>query len=133
MIGSTLVDVDTIVQTLLKRDLPDAFVIREDDTDVLDNLPVVMWSWVGSGQTGNGPGLFYVTLTLTIVGAGDDVWQQSQIAYTALHLWPVTGTVPDVGWVQDVTDNSLPDTAPAGTGSKTNVRANATFDLQIRH
>lgn len=132
MIGSSLLDIDTIVDTLLRRDLPDAFVIREDDVDTLDNLPAVMWSYVASGQTSNGPGLWPITLTLSIVGPGGDVWQQCQAAYRALHLWPLTGDVPGIGWVNDVDDVALFDHEPAGTGSKTNIRASATFTVLLR-
>lgn len=104
-------DTELLLYTLLSTPDPGVPIQPETDSDSPGALPLVQYDLSGSGATGNGPGLYQVTLDLNVFAYGRDEARRIALAlYARVHSWeqPGQGIVPGLGWVQTVADISYP-------------------------
>lgn len=107
-----MIDPELLVFTLLEAGKPDGWTIEpETDSESLDDLPLLTFNIIGDGQSSNGPGLYTVTLDLSVFTEGIDAAKAGAgVFYDLVHQWdenPITSIVDGVGWVQSVDDISL--------------------------
>lgn len=133
-----MIDPDLLIYLLLDRAAPTGTRITpETDTEVLGELPLWQYHLIGDGQVSNGPGLYTVTLDLSVFAEGLDAARaQARVAYDIVHAWenPAVSIVPDVGWVSSVDDVSLFSLqgTPEITGRQVSQYAGS-FDLALRN
>ena len=126
-----MITLPKLINTLLVRDLPGYTISDELDTDTIDELPAIIFNASGAGQTGNGDGLWFVNLDLTVLYKRGQT-NPAGAVYDAVHAWP-TGAITAFGWVAEVADISLfsPPSTPDVRGRQ--VRQNAgSFALSLR-
>jgi hypothetical protein len=130
-----VIDHETLIDTLLKRDFPNSTVVPEYDVDLLSEFPILFYLLSGAGQDGNGPTLWSASLTVYCHGVPDVAFSTSAAVYDAVHAWQFNGVVPDVGWVTKVTDISLPDRDSSSSiiGDKDVVQYAASYALKLRN
>lgn len=117
--AADLIDDEQLVNHLLKRDAPTpadipwlrtAGVIEAElDVDSIDMLPFTTYRVSGSGQDGNGPGIWTATLTMNVyLESGDAAFDVCRHWYRKVHRWsvPGEGVVDGVGSVSEVEDLS---------------------------
>lgn len=134
-----MIDAERLVYELLDAGKPEGSTVQpERDLESIENLPLVMFNVYGNGQTSNGPGIWFVTLDLTVVGESiDQAKAVASAIYDLVWSWlsdPLNAVVPDVGWVASVSDISYFSRA---AGSAVNVRGasqyDGSFDLELRN
>lgn len=107
-----MIDPEQLLFTLLKAGAPAGTkVAPESDSESLGQLPLWTFNIIGDGQTSNGPGLYEITLDISVFAEGIDTAKAgAKAAYDLVWSWaddPLSAIVPDVGWVSDVADISL--------------------------
>lgn len=134
-----MIDAEHVLYTLLEAGKPAGATVQpERDLDSIEHFPLVMFNVYGNGQTSNGPGIWNVTLDLTVIGGSIDEAKATAAAfYDLVWSWdadPLTAAVDGAGWVQSVSDVSYFSRA---AGSAVNVRGasqyDGSFDLELRN
>ncbi|MBS3177752.1 MULTISPECIES: hypothetical protein [unclassified Pseudoclavibacter] len=100
--------------------------------DVEDKLqlPAIVYTPSGEGQTGNGPGLWLVRLDVQALGAASAAWNTVSDVYAAAHRWP--GRTTKHGHIASVEDLMLPERQPTTVlGQKSVGQYSAAFRLVI--
>jgi len=134
-----MIDPEELLYTLLKRGKPDGSTVApETDLDSIDSLPLVLYDVIGDGQDGNGPGLWNVTLNLSVIGATlDDARTTARAFYDLVWSWnddPEAATVDGVGTVSSVADASLFSRQPSSDIAVHDItQYDGSFDLQLRN
>ena len=104
-----MIDHETLIWSLLTRDMPMGAYF-DSETNIAEDfelpMPALIYSLSNSGQTQNGPNLWTGQLDVTILGKPADAWARASAVYDMVHGWATNGVIPDVGWVQDLTDIS---------------------------
>lgn len=133
-----MIDAELLMSTLLNAGKPPGSTVQpETNLDSIEHLPLALFDVNGDGQTGNGPGLWFVTLDLSVIGDGIDQAKTTAGAfYDLVWSWnePGNGVVDGVGWVSDVSDISYFSRSPV---ADVNVRGTSQYDgafaLQLRN
>lgn len=101
-----LIDDIGILQGLLEEALTPLGieVAREVDEDTADRLPVIVYDTTGSNDdaVANGPGLWDVALTISLIAGTDSgAWEVAKAVDAAVMAWdmPGAGWVPNLGGV----------------------------------
>lgn len=123
-----LPDSEDLVYRKLTARFPDAYVGPEDQPDI--TLPALIYSTDSVGQQGNGPHLWSITVTVTVVGTPTDAWQYAKDLYTEVHSW--AATTDDVGRIVSVTDISAPSRDGDGSDTKTDTQYTGMWTLLVR-
>lgn len=130
-----MIDYETLLDTLIRRDSTAASIGSEYDTDLVRTLPALVYRLTGDGQQANADGLWTVTLTAYVHGAPADAWRIVSELYDAVHAWPAptsTGVVAGVGYVHLVTDVDMPSRQPTSPeGGNTGVQYQASWTLLL--
>lgn len=130
-----MIDYETLIDTLIRRDSTAASIGSEYDTDLVRTLPALVYRLVGDGQQANANGLWTVVLTANVHGAPSDAWRIVSELYDAVHAWPAplsTGVVTGVGYVHLVTDADMPSRQPTSPlGGNTGVQYQASWTLLL--
>ena len=136
--AADLLDDEQLFYFLLSRDKPaDSVVSAELDVDSIDFLPFTTFRVSGSGQDGNGPGLWTATLSLTVyIESGDGAFDVCKHWYQKVHGWalPGVGILADVGSVEQVEDLSKFSRVVSGLSiiGKHATQYVGSFDLTLR-
>lgn len=84
----------------------------------IDRLPIVVYTFIGSGQSLNGPGLWPGSLILNVMGSSlDEATAAMRTVYDLVTSWgkPENGIVDGQGAVEIVEDESLFSLSPKST------------------
>ena len=84
----------------------------------IDRLPLVVYTFIGSGQSTNGPGLWPGSLVVSVMGASlSDATAKMRLVYGVITSWddPENGVVDGQGAVESVEDESLFSLSPKST------------------
>lgn len=117
-----MIDAEVYLATLLARDAEEDFdpgdvvlIAPDIDVDELAELPAVLWTLTGDGQTANADGLWSYTLNLSIFAEGMDAAKKwARFFYKLVHYWndnpALTELVVDGDtiWVSTLDDIDLP-------------------------
>jgi hypothetical protein len=134
-----MIDPEELLHTLLDAGKPaGSTVAPETNLDSIESLPLVLFTVLGPGQDGNGPGLWDVTLDLSVIGATlDDARTTAKAFYDLVWSWnedPAAATVDGVGTVSGVADASLFSRQPTSDVAVHGVtQYDGSFDLQLRN
>ena len=141
--AADLIDDEVLVYQLLTRDVAAqdeitgitvAASIDVDERQPLA-LPHVSFTCSGTGQAGNGPGLWDTALTVSTLAIGMDAAKAlARLTYRIVHGWsdPDTSRVAGIGGVLDVTDIAKPSRQPAATiAAGVLVQYDAIYGLQL--
>jgi hypothetical protein len=107
-----LPDTETYVFNQLSR-IPNVYVGAENNPDI--TIPAIIYSVDPTGQTGNSPRLWLITVTVNVVD--DDpgnAWALTKTVYDTIHSWANT-IATDLGHIAAVND-----TTPPSSGSDQN-------------
>lgn len=130
-----MIDYETLIDTLIRRDSTAASIGGEYDTDLLRTMPALVYRITGDGQQANADGLWTVTLAVYVNGAPADAWRVVSEIYDAVRAWPAprsTGVVVGVGYVHLVTDVDMPSRQPTSPeGGNTGVQYQASWTLLL--
>lgn len=130
-----MIDYETLIDTLIRRDSTAASIGGEYDTDLLRTMPALVYRLTGDGQQANADGLWTVTLGVYVNGAPADAWRVVSEIYDAVRAWPAprsTGVVAGVGYVHLVTDVDMPSRQPTSPeGGNTGVQYQASWTLLL--
>ncbi len=132
-----LIDAEALMYQLLQRDKPAGSTAAADlDVAAIDELPLVTYTLDSSGLEVNGPGAWWMTLTLTVQAAGGDAaFAVCKALHAAVHRWELPGVSldPDIGWVTQVADSSLfSRTASTDVDGRNVTQYAGAFDLLFR-
>ena len=130
-----MIDYETLIDTLIRRDSTAASIGGEYDTDLERTLPALVYRLTGDGQQANADGLWTVTLSAYVHGAPADAWRVISELYDAVRAWPAplaTGVVDGVGYVHLVDDADMPSRQPTSPeGGNTGVQYQASWTLLL--
>ena len=130
-----MIDYETLIDTLIRRDSTAASICGEYDTDLLRTMPALVYRLTGDGQQANADGLWTVQLTAYVHGAPADAWRVVSELYDAVRAWPApqcTGVVAEVGYVHLVNDDVMPTRQPTSPeGGNTGVQYQASWTLLL--
>lgn len=123
-----MLDIESLVFERLTAALPDVWVSSELDPRI--EYPAVVYALSGDGQTGNGPGIWRVTLEVNVLVTPAQ-YRIVQRVYDEVKSWP--GTRSPSGHVTRVEDGSLLSrTGSTPVAEKTINQYTGTFDLIVR-
>jgi hypothetical protein len=133
-----VIDAELLLYTLLNAGKPPGSTVQpETDLDSIDHMPLVLFDVNGDGQTGNGPGLWFVTLNLSVIDNNlDAVKAVAGALYDLVWSWndPANAVVEDVGWVSSVEDLSYFSRSPiADVNVRGTYQYDGAFALQLRN
>jgi hypothetical protein len=130
-----VIDYETLIDTLIRRDSTATSIGGEYDTDLERTLPALVYRLTGDGQQANADGLWTVTLSAYVHGAPADAWRVISELYDAVRAWPAplaTGFVDGVGYVHLVDDADMPSRQPTSPeGGNTGVQYQASWTLLL--
>lgn len=143
-----MIDAEMYMGKLLKQSydaldpqpMPRPNITPDVDMREVKNLPQIVWSLTGSGQTGNGEGLWFYTLHLLSFGDGMDQAKAAMKSfYDIVHAWDanpastvidVDGSPVCVAWLED---EDLPSRFPsADIPGRNVVQYGGSFPLALR-
>ncbi|WP_413600849.1 hypothetical protein [Curtobacterium sp. Curtsp57] len=128
-----MIDHETLIDTLLRRDSTAASIGGEYDTTLERTLPALVYRLTGDGQVSNGPGLWTVELTANVHGEPADAWRVTSELYDLVHAWPFNSRIDGLGAVQQVDDEDMPTRQPTSPdGGNTGVQYTASWALLLR-
>lgn len=133
-----MIDAELLLYTLLNAGKPSGSTVQpETDLDSISRFPLVLFDVNGTGQTGNGDGLWFVTLDLSVISDHlDPVRTLCGQFYDLVWSWndPENAVVPDVGWVALVEDQSLFSRSPiADVNVRGTYQYDGAFNLELRN
>lgn len=123
-----MLDIDSLVWERLSAALPDVWVSSENDPSL--QFPAVVYALSGDGQTGNGPGIWRVTLEVNVLVTPDDFTVVGRV-YDEVKSW--VGKRSPSGHVTRVVDGSLLSRSGSTTANdKTINQYTGTFEVIAR-
>ena len=127
--GEQMINMMGLVDGALSRDFPDCHVSADYDTDIY--APAIKYLAASDGQQANGPGLWVVTVDLSIVADAAVVGDLVRGVYEKVHAWQgVTFPEAHVNRVEDVMVPQFAGATPFA--SQTLVQYSGTFSLVCR-
>lgn len=143
-----MIDAEVYMGMLIKQSydaldpqpIPRPKITPDVDMREVDALPQIVWSVTGSGQTGNGDGLWFYTLHALVFGDGmDQAKAAMKTFYDIAHAWDAdpASTVIDVDgcpvWLSFLEDEDLPSRFPsADIPGRNVVQYGGSFPLALR-
>lgn len=134
MMSDKLLDVETLFDALMTDAAPPGVTpIQWLHADTYDQMPFASWQVVNNGQYSYG--LWNVTLILEVVTDTVTMHDVCSQLYAGIKSWaiPGQGVVPDVGFIENIEDQSVFDKSSQGlVQGKFLSQASATFSISVR-